>query len=329
MNTKDRNSITALIIIIVIESMLIIASIAAFVVMSSPSYRARKQLEIAREYLEEGNYSKAIAAFEKAIKIDPKEEEPYVELSDVYILLADDVLDKDNPSVEDYSQAMDYIAKAKEVLDSGKEYISSDLVDEQVTKVEESEQQYIEELRKYQEELIAEQEAAQAAAEAAAAQAVEEAEEMNREDLINLYGLGFSVGQIMPDFSFFDLSGNTVYLSDFLGRPLYINLYADWCPYCDYEMPDMQSTYEMYGSDSQFIMIGMGETPEAARQYANRFNVTIPTYYTYEWNLGDYVVEFVPQTFMLDKYGRIVDYKEGMADASWMHNAVENGIYSD
>ena len=54
-----------------IAAIILLVSVCILVVMSSPKQKYKRQLAIAREYLENGNYEQAIAEFEKAIEIYP------------------------------------------------------------------------------------------------------------------------------------------------------------------------------------------------------------------------------------------------------------------
>lgn len=62
----------------------------------------QEQYDIGMRYLDEGNYAEAIIAFDKAIKIDPKQPIAYVGLADVYI------------SQGEFDKAMDILQEALE-----------------------------------------------------------------------------------------------------------------------------------------------------------------------------------------------------------------------
>ncbi|MGN0325723.1 MAG: DUF6273 domain-containing protein [Lachnospiraceae bacterium] len=64
---------------------LVIGSIAFFTMGGMDRIRLNRNLALANRYLEEVDYEQAIAYFEEAIKIDPKSEEAYLGLADIYI----------------------------------------------------------------------------------------------------------------------------------------------------------------------------------------------------------------------------------------------------
>jgi len=67
-------------------------------------------------------------------------------------------------------------------------------------------------------------------------------------------GTGVRKGGVAPDFALQDLHGNEVRLSDFLGRPVLVNIWASWCPPCRTEMPEIQRVYEAQGPDGLVIL---------------------------------------------------------------------------
>ena len=60
---------------------------------------------------------------------------------------------------------------------------------------------------------------------------------------------------LAPDFTVYDLDGNEVHLSDFIGKPVVLNFWASWCGPCKMEMPDFNEKYLEIGEEVQFLMI--------------------------------------------------------------------------
>ena len=84
---KKKQILPAIIVAIVITATIIIAT-----VYNLPSNRRDRQLALAEKYMSELNYEAAILAYKAAIEIDPKCEDAYIELVNLYV--ATDAYDK-------------------------------------------------------------------------------------------------------------------------------------------------------------------------------------------------------------------------------------------
>ena len=62
---------------------------------------------------------------------------------------------------------------------------------------------------------------------------------------------------LAPDFTVYDLDGNEVHLSDFIGKSVVLNFWASWCSPCKMEMPDFNEKYLEIGEEVQFLIINM------------------------------------------------------------------------
>src|SRR3989337_2545262 len=50
-------------------------------------------------------------------------------------------------------------------------------------------------------------------------------------------------GEAAPAFTVSDLKGNTVQLSDYKGKVVFLNFWATWCKPCEEEIPSMEVMY--------------------------------------------------------------------------------------
>ena len=129
------------------------------------------------------------------------------------------------------------------------------------------------------------------------------------------------------DFTVFDKDQNEVKLSQFIGKPVVINFWATWCPYCVDEMPIFEQMYKKYGDEVEFMMInstdGNRETKEKAMQYVLDKEYTFPVYYDlkYQANYAFYV-NSLPVTFFINKYGNVVTYINGRTDAKTLEKGI-------
>ncbi|MCQ2520751.1 MAG: hypothetical protein MJ105_00065 [Lachnospiraceae bacterium] len=98
--------------------MVFLAGIITFAIIlishASPEAKARKELKIANQYLDEMQYEMAIASYMKVIEIDPKNVDAYEGLVSVYAEMAEVAV-----LAGDIDLAMDYYAKAITVLEQG------------------------------------------------------------------------------------------------------------------------------------------------------------------------------------------------------------------
>jgi len=83
------------------------------------------------------------------------------------------------------------------------------------------------------------------------------------------FEIGPAPGKLAPDFEVSDFEGDRVKLSDFRGRPVYVNFWASWCIPCRVEMPDIyQVLQERGGPDGiAVISVNRGEPLGRARSF--------------------------------------------------------------
>lgn len=125
---------------------------------------------------------------------------------------------------------------------------------------------------------------------------------------------GTKPGQQLPNFKLRDQDGNEVELAALRGQPVIVDFWAEWCPFCTGEMPDLQDAFEKH-SDSGLVILGVHrenniESFEDGLRFAERIGITYPLL---DDILGDRVYanllkgqNFMPVAFFLDRDGIIV-----------------------
>jgi peroxiredoxin len=82
-------------------------------------------------------------------------------------------------------------------------------------------------------------------------------------------------GEPAPDFTAVSLNGEIVSLSDFRGKPVWLNFWGSWCPPCRAEMPDIETAYqELAPKGLVLLAVSLGDPPEQAAEFAARNHVT-------------------------------------------------------
>ena len=135
-----------------------------------------------------------------------------------------------------------------------------------------------------------------------------------------------------PDFTVYDIDGDAVSLSDFIGKPVIINFWASWCGPCKMEMSEFEEKFEELGGDIQFLMVnltdGNRETRETAISYIEESGYTFPVYFDTDQDAAyTYGVYSIPSTYFIGADGSAVAMAQGAIDGSILDQGISM-IYS-
>jgi cytochrome c biogenesis protein CcmG/thiol:disulfide interchange protein DsbE len=116
------------------------------------------------------------------------------------------------------------------------------------------------------------------------------------------------VEKAAPGFRIAVYDGDNLSLEGLKGKPVVLNFWASWCyPACYEEAPLLEATWRKY-KERGLMMVGVGiQDKEAnAREFMRRFNFTFPNGPDPGSKISiDYGVYGVPETFFIDRQGRI------------------------
>lgn len=119
------------------------------------------------------------------------------------------------------------------------------------------------------------------------------------------------IGAIAPDFSMPDTSGNTISLSQFRGKVVVIDCWASWCSPCRKENPNMVKLNNAF-KDKDFVLLGVSFDRKKdnwikAIKDDNLSWTHISDLKNWDCLLNSlYLVNSIPETFIIDREGRIV-----------------------
>ena len=135
-------------------------------------------------------------------------------------------------------------------------------------------------------------------------------------------------GKPAPAFTLVDLAGNKVSLADYKGKPVLINFWATWCAPCKLEMPWFQEFSQKYAGQITILGIAADEAPKSdIVSTAKHLGVTYPVLLktdSVETAYGG--VDYLPESFYVDKSGKIFLETAGMSDGQGGKDEIEANI---
>ncbi|MDD2474798.1 MAG: TlpA disulfide reductase family protein [Dysgonamonadaceae bacterium] len=111
-----------------------------------------------------------------------------------------------------------------------------------------------------------------------------------------------------------DENGKTISLTDFQGKPIFMNMWATWCPPCIAEMPNINKLHKKMGSEVAFIMVSLDDDFETAKAFNKRKGFNLPIYTLQSRRPPMYQSSTVPTTYVIDANGQLVLTHKGMAN---------------
>jgi cytochrome c biogenesis protein CcmG/thiol:disulfide interchange protein DsbE len=128
-----------------------------------------------------------------------------------------------------------------------------------------------------------------------------------------------------PDFTLTTFEGETLTLSELRGQVVIINFWASWCPPCRDEAPYLEATWRKY-KDRGVVFIGVDyvDARPNALAYIDEFEITYPNGPDIGERISEaYRIEGVPETFYVDKAGRLRGVHIGPLSPPILDNKIE------
>jgi len=134
------------------------------------------------------------------------------------------------------------------------------------------------------------------------------------------------VGRAAPNFTLPQLDGPPVTLARLRGQVVVINFWASWCTECQVEQAALDQTWQQF-RDSGVVVIGINfeDSTGAARGYVRSKDVTYPVVEDAGSKTAlAYGLRGVPETFVVNRHGRIVKHVIGPVDAAALSSEINS-----
>jgi len=114
-------------------------------------------------------------------------------------------------------------------------------------------------------------------------------------------------GEVAPDFSLTDLSGNTVRLSDYRGKVVVVFFWTTWCFYCREQLVVLNEKYSAIAKDGIVLLaVNVGESKAKIESFTRGKNFKFRVLSDYDSSVADaYGLLGVPTYFFINRDGKI------------------------
>lgn len=142
-------------------------------------------------------------------------------------------------------------------------------------------------------------------------------------------GTAIAPGSPAPDITIPDLDGVDVRLSSFGGRPVWINIWASWCPPCRAELPDIAALYQEIvarprAAPLALMLVSVGEAKDDVRRFVERTRFPLPVLVDTDYRITEsYRVSGLPTHVFVGADGTLRDFAIGGLKPRAMRARVE------
>ncbi len=134
------------------------------------------------------------------------------------------------------------------------------------------------------------------------------------------------------NFTLQDLSGNTVSLSDYRGKPVYIKFWATWCPMCLAGMEDFSTLAQEYNQAGDLQVLSVvapgvnGEMDEKSfLDWATGQQLDFPILFDIGGEVnGQFGISAYPTSVFIDENGEVIETRVGDIPKEELENKLES-----
>jgi cytochrome c biogenesis protein CcmG, thiol:disulfide interchange protein DsbE len=114
-------------------------------------------------------------------------------------------------------------------------------------------------------------------------------------------------------------------LADYEGQVVVLNIWASWCEPCKEEMPLLQRTHERISKQGATVLgIDTSDATDRALAFLREHDISFPSLRDRDRSYGrELGVAAYPETFIVDREGRITALRRGPVTREWLDTELE------
>jgi cytochrome c biogenesis protein CcmG/thiol:disulfide interchange protein DsbE len=113
-------------------------------------------------------------------------------------------------------------------------------------------------------------------------------------------------------------------IADFKGKPVLVNFWASWCDPCKDEAPEIQKAHKRLREAGGTVLgVTVSDASSDSQAFMRKYGLTFPSLRDVDGELAeDFGGTGVPETFLVDRQGRISSISRGQVVEGFLDDAL-------